>query len=150
MKNLVKMCLFLALLSTWMAVPSCTPSQCLQEANRNTIACVVEHDVVDCTKNTIVSAEFLPLILTIVDTITEADGTVDWSKLEARLESLGIRDGGCILAELQNDLFSKKSVDLKSAKKAATYQDGFATFRQKKWPGVKFKVRGADGKEVVL
>jgi hypothetical protein len=120
---------------------------CTSEAHRNDVACVVVHDIVDCTENAAVAVwpQFLPVVGALVDALTGGDGTVDWGTVTTALISLGIRDGGCILAALQGQYASaaKPGASPKLMRKAQTYHEGFEAYRRQRWPNVRFKL--ADG-----
>jgi len=120
---------------------------CTSEAHRNDVACVVVHDLVDCTESAAVAVwpQFLPVVGALVDALTGGDGTVDWGTVTSALVSLGIRDGGCILAALQGQYASaaKPGASPKLMRKAQTYHDGFQEYRSQHWPNVRFKL--ADG-----
>lgn len=124
-----------------------TGCACSSEAHRNDTVCVIAHDIVDCTESGVIAVapQFLPVVLALVNQLTGGDGSVDWASVEASLLSLGLRDGGCILAELESQFASKPQVTPRSAAQAKGYQAWFAGFRSRHFPaGVKFRLPGGE------
>lgn len=78
-------------------------------SNSNTKACVVVRDVVDCTESGVESsiANFEPILIYLIDTLTGVGAILDWADIGADLINLGFQDGGCIMAALQRDLATK-------------------------------------------
>lgn len=120
--------------------------QCFQAAHRNDPGCAVVHQIVDCSEATVVALlpELKPLVLSIIQKYTNGDGTVDWVAVGKEVGVLGIKDGGCVLADIQNDYLTNKT----AGPKAKAYLDGIASYRAQHWPGVKFKFV-VDGKTVL-
>ena len=146
----------LLLTSLIIIVPGC---KCLQPEHRNDPICVVLHtlegDLIDCTKDAAISTipQFEPIVIELIAKVTGSDGKIDWPAFEASLGSLGIKDGGCLLADIEKqyiDPSAVKALPPHMMLARQSYRENFATFRQKKWPGVKFKVKRADGTTVVI
>lgn len=133
-----------------LAVPSCA---CFQAAHRNDPQCAIIGQVVDCTEAAVMAntTQFKPLVQQLIAEATGAGGKIDWTIVEKGLGSIGVKDGGCILALIQNDYLTaavSASPELLAAR--ASYTEDFAAYRSKRWPGVKFKVQLADGQKVEL
>ncbi len=121
---------------------------CKEELHRNDFKCVLINDIVDCTVDQAVAVapQFLPLVAYVISLVTGTDGTIDWAALEQALVAFGIRDGGCILAALENQYANnanKPQASPRLMQQYRSYTAGFNAYRQKRWPGVKFKL--ADG-----
>lgn len=119
---------------------------CGEPSRRNDPLCVVERAVVDCSTDAVTSVvpEFLPVVLALVASLTGADGHVDWAKVEAPLAHLGVRDGLCLLAELEKALEGagpKAGPD--AVRRLAEVKGGIGAMRAKLWPGLRAKL--ADG-----
>lgn len=136
-----------------LTLPSCT---CFQPAHRNDPGCAVLNQVVDCTEANVEALipQFKPIVLELIAKATGADGTIDQAALDQSLIALGVKDGGCILADIENDYVNKPTgataLPPRETKMRASYHQTFQDYRAKKWPGIKFKVRKPDGTKVTL
>jgi hypothetical protein len=115
---------------------------CSEPMRRNSVACVVIRSVVDCTTDSVVSVlpQFLPIVLALVQSLTGADGTVDWDRLGQAFLALGIRDGICILTAIENQYLSetqKPQASPYALRRLETYRAGLRDFREQRWPGVR-------------
>jgi hypothetical protein len=122
---------------------------CGEPSRRNDPLCVVERAVVDCSTDAVTSVvpEFLPVVLALVASLTGADGHVDWTKVEAPLAHLGVRDGLCLLAELEKALEGAgPKGDLESARRLAEAKDGISGIRAHRWPGLRAKLPSGEVK----
>lgn len=118
---------------------------------KDTPACVAEHDVVDCTEGAVEAV--LPALAQIVLGFITQGIAVDWSAVTVDAENLGLKDGGCLLAEIQQLLDSappSASPALLANRK--TFQPAFTAFKTKHFGStlVKFKVKRKDGTVVIL
>lgn len=149
--NLVRPLLLLVIFS--LAVPSCI---CFQPAHRNDPQCAILNQVVDCTEDAVQALlpQFKPMVKQLIAEATGEGGKIDWTQVEKGLGSLGVKDGGCILADVEKDYLNTPSglaaerPELAAMK--ASYKDNFETYRARKWPGVKFRVIKADGSRMTL
>lgn len=95
--------------------------------------------VIDCTESSVVAMlpEFEPLVFELLAKLAGSDGQIDWAQAEKALVHLGVRDGGCLLADLQGKLAVLRSA------KTATMTEGLGAaiedYRARRWPGVAFK-----------
>lgn len=120
---------------------------CSSAADRNSAACVIQSSIVDCTVDAVTSVvpQFLPVALELVSALTGGGGTLDWAALEKAFVGLGIRDGGCLLAEVQVALAgagSQESATPIKVRMAASYVQGFVAYRAQRWPGIQFRLPG--------
>lgn len=125
---------------------------CSQDAHRNDLKCVVVRNIVDCTKDAVVSVvpQFMPLVMELIDRATGGDGEIDWGILSRGLIAIGIRDGGCILAAIEAQYLQVTPTGpARAFRQAESYHNGFRRLRAERWPGVNFKV-AVKGKELVL
>jgi hypothetical protein len=145
--------LFLAILSfALLSQAGCT---CFQPAHRNDPGCAILNDIVDCTESAVEAnvGQFEPVILQLIAKATGADGKIDWTSVDAGLVDVGVKDGGCTLAQIELDYgtpTAKMSASPKIMAAKESYHAGFAEYRSKRWPNVKFKVKKADGTTVLL
>ena len=130
---------------------------CFKPETRNNPECAILNQIVDCTESAVMALapQFLPIIKQLLAEATGAGGQIDWTRVEKALISIGIKDGGCILAELAKDFLTPpgpnpqaEPPEVMAMKKS--FNENYTTFRQKKWPGIKFKVKKADGTTMVL
>lgn len=150
MKNL----LFVIILFL-VAVPGCG---CFQAEHRNDPVCAILNQVVDCTESSVVANtnQFKPLVQALIAKATGQGGQIDWSQVELALGGIGVKDGGCILADVEKDYLTPANTPqtpmlspaLLAAK--ASYHENFTVYRNKKWPNVRFKVKKNDGSTVLL
>lgn len=134
-----------------LTVPSCA---CWQPQHRNDPGCAVLHNVVDCSVAEVqaIIPEFKPLVVQLIVEATGADGKIDWTTVEKGLAAFGLKDGGCILADIEKDFLEPALPDASPQMLAlrASYISNFKTYRAQRWPGVKFLVVKKDGTKVVL
>lgn len=133
--------LFLATLPLLFAGCACWQPQHAQDK-----ACVVLRQVVDCTETAAVTVG--PALAGLVQSLVTG-GQMDWSKVESIAESLGFKDGGCFLAQLENDFTSQAGAAPGSAmaKHAQSASNALVAWKTKHASlDLKFKVKGADGK----
>jgi hypothetical protein len=120
-----------------LALPSC---YCTQAAHKQDALCVIEQSVIDCSKG-----EAGPLISTmavVLETLITNSSNVDWSALEQKVESAGLKDGGCILAAIEADATKNASASPEQANKVQQITTAFGTWKQKKGVGhVRFKLQ---------
>lgn len=119
-----------------------TAQKCADPVQRNTTVCAVVNDIVDCTtpQATTLIAEFAPLVLTLVEKLTGADGSIDMSALGADVKSAGIADGMCVIADVFKSLQSKSTAAGGPGKpKLDAVSNGFDQLRSQVTPGVKYK-----------
>ena len=131
---------FLALLLP-LVLSSC--ATCREDAHRNDLACWAKDKVVDCTTNAVVP-EVLPLLLQLVQAVTSPDGSVNWASVETTVVQMGVRDGGCLLAALQQKLSGlSTSASTPAMRRAASEARTSAEATQRaRWPGLTFRLAG--------
>lgn len=124
--------------------------QCWQPAHQNDVGCVVLKQIIDCTQGA--GAGLVPVVTGIIENQIQGQTSVDWADVEARLEAAGIKDGGCILANLENDFIAKATgpqpmgsplgVPEAVAPKLKAVQDLFAQFKRRHGlVGVRYHIR---------
>lgn len=148
MKTLFKFSLFVITLLT---LPSCA---CWKPEHRNDPQCAIIHGIVDCTESSVIALlpQFKPVVQQLIAEATGADGKVDWTVVEKGFGALGVKDGGCILADIEKDYLESTPPGAPPEQLAAraSFKANFDTYRAKKWPGVKFRVLKSDGAAVLL
>lgn len=122
--------------------------QCWQPQHKNDVGCIVLHQIIDCTTGEIV--QLGSPVASVIETYIAGQTSVDWGALEGALEAAGIKDTGCILAQLENDFVKKAPRLLKLAgpehfeAKASSFHSYFADWKMRHGlTGVRFKL--ADG-----
>ena len=149
---MIKLCSLLmgiGLAGFLLALPGC--GCWTDQAKANTPACVVAHAVVDCTVSA--GKTYGPDFITVIGKLLQGMpvGQIDWAAIETSAEALGLKDGGCFLAEMKNLVFTKATGPAaeESARQAVGVLD---TYKKRKFgdPNVKFKIKAADGREVLL
>jgi len=145
MKTFFSLCRVFMLLSiASLVLPSCA---CDAPEKRNTIGCAVLHQVIDCTVDAALS-NLGPAAAAIIAQATSG-GPVNWDNLLASLEGAGIKDGGCLIAQLQNDFAIKAASSPQHADNMKAGQSALTRYKIKnKLVGVKYRVKGTDGKTV--
>lgn len=121
-------------------------------SKKNDIGCVVAHAVVDCSTST-VETDYAPFIQIITKLLAGNPGGIDWNQIKQAAEAMGLKDGGCFLAELQNALFSNQMVSPQMVAAYQAIQTALTAYKAEKLkdPSVKFRlVDKATGKEVLL
>ncbi len=126
-----------------------------QDAQKNTTGCIVAHDVVDCTTSGIVSV--LPYFASIVGRLISggvSPKNIPWSDIVAQAEAMGIKDGGCFLAELKNLLFptGEPTASPELMIMRQSLEDALVSYKMKHFGNnqVKFKIKDKSGREVLL
>lgn len=127
--------------------------QCFQAAHRNDAQCAVINQIVDCTETAVVQnvSQFKPVVQQLIALATGAGGQIDWTRVETALETMGVKDGGCILASIEHDYLNPTGPQLDQNVVAMhlAYRDHFEEFRAKHYgKDVKFKLKLADGSVV--
>lgn len=121
---------------------------CWKPEGRAIKACVVVRQVVDCTTAEI--KDIGPVVSKILGGLISGGATVDWDMILARLEGAGLKDAGCIIANLQNDFVSKPAASPQYAERAKMIQVGFEQWKTKHdMVSVKFKLLVDGGKTVL-
>lgn len=129
------------LLVSGLLMSSCA---CWKPEHRNDTGCAILHQVIDCSKDAAIS-NLGPAVAGIVSEFMTGQTNVDWDGVLQRLEATGIKDGGCIIASLENDLLSKASMSPMAGMKAKAASDTLMKFKQHfKQPDLKycFTVKG--------
>jgi len=121
---------------------------CFGPEKKDSLGCIIVRQIIDCTVDVV--KDLAPSVAGIVGSYINGAGTPDWDALLVRLEALGIRDAGCILAQLENDFITKPQSGPDAAMKAKGAMDAFAQWKAKHGisSDVKFKIM-AGGKEVL-
>ena len=142
MKHIARIGMLLATL----AAASCA---CWQPAHAQDKACVVLHQVIDCTETSV--ATLGPVVAGIISVfVQQGNVNIDWTAVEAKLEAAGIRDGGCVLAQLENDIIGKAQASPEKMERVKVVSDVFWRFKAKHGlHEVKYKILGSDGKPVL-
>lgn len=127
---------------------SLTASCACWKDKAQTPACVVVHQMIDCTTGAV--KDIIPGLLPFLNALISS-GNPDWDLLLAKLEKMGFKDAGCILAALEEDFTSnqKMSISPDIASKVSVFESKWTGYRQSKYQGIKFKIMTADGKVVV-
>lgn len=126
--------------------------QCFKAETRNTPACAILNQIIDCTTDAVLS-NLGPSVVAMIRTfVADPNQTPNWEGLTDALIAAGIKDGGCIIAQLQADFLklNKPSADpvMMAARKSAA--NALARFKQKNGiSNVRYKVKVA-GEEVLL
>lgn len=133
---------FLLLLSA-----SCS---CFTPATRNTPQCVILNNIIDCSEDVVI-ANLGPAVSKIIQSyIAAPNQSPNWTALDAALEAAGIKDGGCIIAQLQADFLGAVKAD---PAYAASVKDAAVAFNAYKarhgLSKVQYRVKSG-GKVVVL
>lgn len=140
----------LSILAIVLALGTLSSCQCFQPETRNTPACAVLHQIIDCTKDAVLSNLSPPIAALIRSYLSDPNQTPNWDGLISALEGAGIKDGGCIIAQLMADFVNKPSSDpmrMVRAKEALSALDRYKA--RHNIAGVKYKVM-VDGKAVTL
>lgn len=133
-----------------------TSCGCFKPETRNDPKCAVINQIVDCTEQAVMQniMQFKPLVQSLIAAATGQGGQIDWSKVELGLAGIGVKDGGCILADLEKDYLTPatglQALPPAAMAARASYHENYHSFRAKKWPNVKFKVKKADGSSAVM
>lgn len=123
------------------------------EAKKNTTGCIIAHDIVDCTTATI--KDSLPFFVSIVGGLISGGvdpNNIPWGDIETQAEGMGIKDGGCFLAELKNLIFGKPGASEHLLAKRKMLNDALDKYKQRHFGSVavRFKIKDKDGREVLL
>ena len=134
--------LVLAMLT--LLLPGC---YCWEAAHVREPKCVVAHQVVDCTVNSITS--LAPSLIGVFTGLIR-NGQMNWDQVAQSAEGMAFKDAGCFLGALENDFLKKASASPLMAPKAKMVSDGFIQWKMKNNAlGVKFKFKTEEGKEVL-
>jgi len=130
------------LLVLWIGAMNLSACACATVEHRNDFTCAVVRNIVDCTEPAVETlvGQFAPVVRALINSFTGSGGDVDWSGASAAIDQFKIKDGGCILAKIAADIGAKPAAGERGLRQSKTYQEGFAAFRAKRWPGVQFKV----------
>jgi len=121
---------------------------CYTPQARNDKTCIVLHQIIDCTQDAALQ-NLAPLAVAIIGEILNNQQSPNWPAIEARIEGAGIKDGGCILAQLEADFAGRPTADKERATKAKAVSDMLLRFKEKRGMlDVKYKVKVGD--KVVL
>jgi hypothetical protein len=139
--------LFIALLSTSCA---CWTAEHAQEPK-----CVAVHDVVDCTKDAVIST-MVPMFADLLQG-ANADWATIQSQISQRLTQMGFKDGGCLLASLEAEFMAKtpqqagaSAKATETAQRADSVHTLMTSWKQKHGAdNVRFKVVTSDGQETL-
>lgn len=113
---------------------------CWQPEHRNDPGCVIVHQIIDCTGDNLPTS-----IAGVILAYISGTASPDWNFVLAQLENAGVKDGGCILAQLLNDYAAKPGAAPEKAK-AKSMSDMLVSFKAKLGiPDVKYKVSMATG-----
>jgi hypothetical protein len=111
----------------------------------NSVACVVQHDLIDCSESTLVTEApgFLPFVFEIATLLTGQGGTFDWSGFEAALAKLPLKDAACVAGELEASFGAPTMKASPFAVRVAEgYEAGWRAWMGKTFPtGTRVKVR---------
>lgn len=122
---------------------------CWQPEHRNDKGCAILHSVIDCTKDAL-TKQLGRTVSSIIAGFLAGNVSVDWDMLLTRLEEAGIKDGGCILAQIQNDLLSKPAASPTDGERAKIVAGALARWKVKHGlDGVKYRVVGANGEKLL-
>lgn len=123
------------------------------QAESNTPGCILEHDIVDCTTGAFKSS--LPYFAKIVGGLISGGidpNNIPWGDIETQAEEIGLKDGGCFLAELKNLLFNKPATSPALVANRKALADALDVYKQRHFGNtvVKFKIKDKDGREALL
>jgi hypothetical protein len=138
----IALCLFL------LAIAGCgAATDCTKPENASSAKCTVINSVLQCTGAVLPAAEASASkdLNDLLAKARGADGTVDLSTVETQLEDLGIKYGGCVMA----DLFSRFTSGKVGASPTGgpnlapeTAKQEFNLLRARLWPGRAFQTEG--------
>jgi hypothetical protein len=117
---------------------------CWQPAHRSEAKCIVTHQVVDCTRESLNVLEPAAMLI-IADLL---NGTsIDWNAVLDRLEGFGFKEAGCLLAMLENDFMQTPAAQRPDAieRIARIHAELIALKRRHKGEYVRFRVKRPDG-----
>ena len=121
-----------------------TGCACWQPEHKNDPKCIVVRQIVDCTTDAI--KDMGPVVAGLIGGLINGNTNVDWDMVLSRLEGAGIKDAGCILANLENDFMTKPAASPEYAQRAKMVHDGFASWKAKHGlADAKFKVKSNGG-----
>jgi len=101
---------------------------CFKPETRNTPGCAILHNIIDCTVDAITGG-LAQSAQAIVAQYINGNASVDWDGLLASLEAAGIKDGGCILAQLENQFVGKMKAGNGDAAKTGQVSQALVRFR---------------------
>lgn len=75
---------------------------CKKPENMNSMKCTAINSIIDCTKGELpaVVQQVGPLVSKVIDSVTAADGSVDWGHVETLMGSMSSAYGTCILGNI--------------------------------------------------
>jgi hypothetical protein len=129
-------------------------TNCKDPKNAQSAACVIEGAVVDCTGVTSLPsavAVVSPVVDKLVDSATQANGSINWPSIEGQLVNIALQYGMCVLSEIWNQLTggggagsagSAGSATLSSSSRRAPLNgaaEAFERIRSRVAPGRQFK-----------
>ena len=124
-----------------------TSCACWTPEHRNDKGCAVLHQIIDCTTDVI--KDLAPSVVGIITNSINGNSSPDWDGLLQRLEGMGIKDGGCILAQLENDFITKPGASpehMLKAKQVSSMLEKFKEHKQLKDVKYCFMPKGATAK----
>lgn len=151
MNKICSLAMSVSLAGFLLALAGCA---CWTDAEKaKTPGCVVLHDIVDCTTGSVKDA--LPYFASIVGGLISGGvdpNNIPWGDIETQAEAMGIKDGGCFLAELKNLIFSKLAATPALMANRKALDDVLSSYKQKVFgsTSVKFKIKDKDGLVVLL
>lgn len=145
------MALLLGIALMSIALPGCA---CWSDVSKkNDVGCIIAHDIVDCTTGAVESALpfFANIVMGLISGGTDPNN-IPWNDIESQAETMGIKDGGCFLAQLQNLIFGKPSASPMMLAARREVSGRLSSYKQKHFGSVnvKFKIKTSDGREVLL
>lgn len=143
------MAVIVALLTLSMSGCGCWTDQ----QKMNTTGCIVLRDLVDCTSGAVTGA--LPYFASIVGGLISGGtdpNNIPWGDIETQAAGMGIKAGGCFLAELKDLVFHKPSATPAAMAKRKAVEDSLSAYKLKHFgrTNVKFKIKDKDGREAYL
>lgn len=100
---------------------------CWTPEHRNDKGCAILHQIIDCTTDVI--KDLAPSVVGIITGAISGNASPDWDALYTRLEAMGIKDGGCILAQLENDFITKPAASPDHMMKAKQVSSMLSKFK---------------------
>lgn len=138
----------IALLFSLTTLSGCS---CWTPEKRNDPACAVLHQIIDCTTDVVMS-NLGPAVIGMIQTyVSDPNQTPNWDGLVAALEAAGIKDGGCLVAQIQADYLTKPAMGTAYQASATAAKNALSQYKARhKLTGVQYKVKTSSGKIVLL
>jgi hypothetical protein len=131
-------------LAILVAAMLCAGCSCWTAEHAQDPKCVVVHEIVDCTESGALS--LLPSLIPLFTDLLSNQANIDGNAIETRLEAMGYKDGGCLLAALEAAFVGSPKASVETAKKAQSIHGLLVRWKQKHGTEtVKFKVIGPNG-----